>query len=962
MDYTNETKETLILKINELAQKYDALEARYKADMAKKEKIENDLIALNAFNETLFDSMQDGLSIVDDKGVGISVNESFCKMTGFSKEELEGVSAPFPYWPEEELENINNAFEQALRSETTRFELTFMRKNQERFPVIVSPVAIKNEHGANQRFAATVVDISQLKQTEILLRQNNEELQKAKEKTEESRRDFQALFEQAAVAFAKIDSFSGRFLLVNEAYCSLLGYTKEELLTLDFLVITYPEDLEADLENMRKLISGEIAQFSMEKRLCRKDGTFVWVFLTVSPMWKKGENPDSHIAVVQDITERKRIEVELKQSEQRLREAQRIAKLGTWEWDLAEGKVLWSEEIYQIFELSLNDFDGSTQASIDVFHPDDRAYLIERVQEAISTKSTASIELRVLLKDNRLCYVQGEAKLLLDSKGKILKIIGTCQDITHIKQSEMLLKQKNEELALAKEKVEQLAEEKYINLYNNAPSGYLTLSAQAVITELNSSSAKMLGKAYNVLKGSDFMSFIAAESLDVFQQFFTEIFRLKIKKSCELLMLSPQEERIHVNIDGIISEDGTQCLLTLIDISKLKKIESELIYAKEKAEESDRLKSAFLANMSHEIRTPMNGILGFAELLQTPNLSGDEQQEYIEIIQESGKRMLNIINDIIDISRIESGQVALVINDSNINEQIEYIYTFFKPEVEAKGMHLAIHNSLPTNLATIKTDREKIFAILTNLVKNAIKFTDKGSIEFGYEQKGKYLQFFVKDTGVGVPKDRQLSIFERFIQADNSDKRAFQGAGLGLAISKSYVEMLGGKIWVESEAEKGTTFYFTIPYNMEVEGAMPLKIGALGQDLAKKIKALKILIAEDDRFSSLFISKIVEAYSREILHAKTGQEAVALCQAHPDIDLVLIDVRMPEMDGHEATRRIRAFNKEIIIIAQTAFGFSNDREQAIAAGCNDYLSKPIKPTALAVQLLKYFSEETGETL
>lgn len=248
---------------------------------------------------------------------------------------------------------------------------------------------------------------------------------------------------------------------------------------------------------------------------------------------------------------------------------------------------------------------------------------------------------------------------------------------------------------------------------------------------------------------------------------------------------------------------------------------AELVIAKEHAEESDRLKSAFLANMSHEIRTPMNGILGFSELLKEPGLSGEQQQEYIRIIEKSGVRMLNIINDIVDISKIDACLMKVDIKDCNINEKIDFIYTFFKPQVEEKGMQLLYKNTLTTKEVTIKTDNEKVYSILTNLVKNAIKYTNQGTIELGYnivEKHGREsLQFYVKDTGIGIRKNRQSAIFERFIQADITDKMARQGAGLGLSISKAYVEMLGGKIWVESEEGVGSTFYFTLPYNAKPE-------------------------------------------------------------------------------------------------------------------------------------------------
>lgn len=258
---------------------------------------------------------------------------------------------------------------------------------------------------------------------------------------------------------------------------------------------------------------------------------------------------------------------------------------------------------------------------------------------------------------------------------------------------------------------------------------------------------------------------------------------------------------------------------TVIDITEMKRTEKELIEAKNKAEESDRLKSAFLANMSHEIRTPMNGILGFAELLKEPMLTGEEQLEYIGNIERSGARMLNIINDIVNISKVESGQMEVSIKEANINEQIEDLYAFFKPEANQKGIQLYFKNSLPSKEVNIKTDREKIYVILTKLVKNAIKFTHIGSIEFGYYPisyaESHYLEFYVKDSGVGINAEHQKFIFERFRQGNEKLNRNYEGAGLGLTISRAYVEMLGGRIWVESEAGKGSTFYFTIPQNCE---------------------------------------------------------------------------------------------------------------------------------------------------
>jgi signal transduction histidine kinase/ActR/RegA family two-component response regulator len=383
----------------------------------------------------------------------------------------------------------------------------------------------------------------------------------------------------------------------------------------------------------------------------------------------------------------------------------------------------------------------------------------------------------------------------------------------------------------------------------------------------------------------------------------------------------------------------------------------ELVISKENAEESDKLKSAFLANMSHEIRTPMNGILGFADLLKEPGLTGKEQQNYIEIIEKTGIRMLNIINDIINISKIESGLMLIDIKKSNINEQLEYIYSFFKLEVEAKGVQLSVKNALPLRKAVIKTDPEKVFAILTNLVKNAIKFTTKDSIELGYTKKKDYLEFYVKDSGIGIPKDRQEAIFERFIQADITNKMAHQGAGLGLSITKAYVEMLGGKIWLESEVGKGSTFYFTLPYDAKYEGQIVVESVLQFENRDSYGKDLKILFVEDDKISELLFDKTSKMFGKETLKARTGAEAIEVCRNNPDIDLILMDIQMPVLNGYEATELIRQFNKDVIIIAQTAFVHQEAFESSKAAGCNDYISKPIKKENLFALIQKHFSKQ-----
>lgn len=405
-------------------------------------------------------------------------------------------------------------------------------------------------------------------------------------------------------------------------------------------------------------------------------------------------------------------------------------------------------------------------------------------------------------------------------------------------------------------------------------------------------------------------------------------------------------------------------VLTHENVTERKQDEEDLLKAKEKAEENDRLKTAFLANMSHEIRTPMNGILGFTELLKEPGLTGEQQNEFISIIEKSGERMLNIINDIFSISKVEAGAMTISSAETNINEQMESLFKFFKPEADYRGISFSYKCALPSEKSIIITDSEKFYAVFVNLIKNALKFTDKGFIEFGYELKppiktdGKSndrsfeLEFYVKDSGIGIMKEKKDIVFERFRQASEGDARRFEGAGLGLSISKAYIEMLKGKIWVDSDLGKGSIFYFTLPYNYEPEKKVSVILTSENED--EKIKDLKIMIAEDDKFSEKLFNMAVKKYSREIINVDNGLDAVEICRKNPDIDLILMDILMPVMNGYDAVKHIREFNKDVIIIAQTAFVLSSDRNKAMEAGCNDFITKPINNALFAEVMKKYF--------
>jgi signal transduction histidine kinase/CheY-like chemotaxis protein len=384
----------------------------------------------------------------------------------------------------------------------------------------------------------------------------------------------------------------------------------------------------------------------------------------------------------------------------------------------------------------------------------------------------------------------------------------------------------------------------------------------------------------------------------------------------------------------------------------LRQTNFDLEIAIEHAQESDKLKTAFLQNVSHEIRTPLNGIIGFSNLLQAEDITKEEINEFTGIIQQSGTRLIEIVNNVLDISKIETGQKEVHHKSISINSIITDLYSFFSPVANAKNISLNYYYGLDDANSVIGTDDTMLNQILTNLINNAIKFTSTGFIDFGYEISDQYLQFYVKDTGTGIPNELQEKIFERFIQAETSITRGYEGAGLGLAICKGLVDLLGGKIWVVSEVGLGSTFYFTIPYS-------PNKVIVTKElEETKKsstIKTVKVLIAEDDYTSYLYLRSALKRINCEVIWVENGEKAIEAVNNNTDIELILMDIRMPVMDGIEAITQIKRIRPDIPIIAQTAYAFSQERDQILMTGCEEYVSKPIETSKLMKLIDKYIN-------
>ncbi len=390
-------------------------------------------------------------------------------------------------------------------------------------------------------------------------------------------------------------------------------------------------------------------------------------------------------------------------------------------------------------------------------------------------------------------------------------------------------------------------------------------------------------------------------------------------------------------------------------ITDRKNIELELLAAKEKAQESDRLKTAFLANMSHEIRTPMNGILGFAQILKDPRLSKAQQEHFIDVIEKSGQRLLNLINDIIDVSKIESGHRELIVSEVSVYDSLKHMFGFFDPGFQKEKPDVEFSMEMPEDDIQFVTDRDKLHSVLVNLIRNAEKFTHEGKVVFGCYKEADSLIWYVKDTGIGIPPDKQSMVFERFFQADLSFSRGYEGAGLGLSISKAFVEMMGGRIWLKSEPGTGSEFYFSLPLKPET-GSPEIIIEEAVRPSRKSYKEkANILVVEDDSASFEVIRFLLEEEGFRLFHAESGEEAIELFSGDHHFDLILMDIKMPGIDGYQTTREIRKIDSQIPIIAQTAHALAGDKEKSLSAGCNDYLTKPITKDLLLNKIRTHLS-------
>lgn len=784
----------------------------------------------------------------------------------------------------------------------------------------------------------------QTEKAEKELRRYAEQLEKEileRKKNESSLRNSEEynrlLFTTSPVGLA-LCSMDGSLIDINPAYARIIGRTIEEVLKLKYWDITPEKYMVQEAEQLKILKeTGHYGKY--EKEYIHKDGHLVPVLLQGLILDRDGD----HFvwSSVEDITERKKAEIALKESQHLFQTLSQVSPVGIFR-TTADGKTTYVNPKWT--ELSgLSHEEALDSGWLKAVHPEDGGKLSESWIKNLKSKNESSAEYRFLHSDGSLKWVLGKAVPEMVGND-IVGYIGTITDITKRKLAE-------EDL--------QINEKQLSTIYKTVGDViyYLVIESEGVYRFISVSQTfyNVTGLSPEMIIGKLVTDVIPEPSLSVvlgkYKQAIEEKTNIKWEETSEY----PTGKLIgEVCINPVIDRNGicTHLVGSVHDITSMKLAEEELTKAKDKAEESDRLKTAFLHNISHEIRTPMNSIVGFSELITDPDLTSETRNEFIKTIVQSSNQLLSIISQIVSMATLEAGQVLIYEKEVSLNSICKMVFDQLRSEAVGKNISLKYNTALPENEDKIITDETKLIQVISNLLGNALKFTKTGSIDFGYVVKANYLEFYFNDTGIGIPNDLQEKIFERFRQVELSLTREYEGSGLGLSISKGYIELLGGKIWLTSTLGEGSKFYFTIPY-------MKASLNKISEEkLTDKYvlkKTITILVAEDESNNFKLLTKYLSNDHIVVLHACNGIEAVEICKKSKQINLVLMDLKMPEMDGFEATKRIKVFRPDLPVIAQTAYARDVDKTKAFSCGCSDFLSKPYKKEELLTMINEYLT-------
>ncbi|MEG4623386.1 PAS domain S-box protein [Microcoleus sp. w1-18aA5] len=760
----------------------------------------------------------------------------------------------------------------------------------------------------------------------------------------------------------------GRYLEINEAFCQTIGYSAAEILDRTALDLNLWQKIQARAELFKMLDEKKIV-LNYEFDFRTKTGGLRTGLLSAEIIDIHGET--CVISVIQDISDRKLAEEKLRALAASLAAAQRIARVGNWECDFSANTTTWSEELSRIFGIEPTQAAPTLTEFSQYVHPDDRQKWQTTIDAAIANGQSYSLEYRILRlaptmgADNCqsqiseagfIRYIEARGEAVVNQEGKVTKLFTTLMDITPRKRAE---------IALAE------SEEKYRHLVETSQDIIWSCDAEGHLTFVNQAVKQIYGYEPEEMLGCSFSDFLAPGEIDWKWELQQRLLTGKTVFQYENIVLGKDGRKIDVNTKAIARRDAEGNIIgttgTASDITERKQAEIVLQKAKEEADRANRAKSEFLSNMSHELRTPLNAILGFSQLLaRDPDLDADQQQ-YLGIITQSGEHLLVLINNILQMSKIEVGLVTLNNSTFDLHKMLKNTENMLKLQADKKGLQLIF--DCPPNLPQyIEADESKLRQVLINLVGNAIKFTAEGGVNLRLKHellKNKKipeispsencsLLFEVEDTGSGISADEMDNLFKPFAQTE-SGKKAQEGTGLGLPISKQFVKLMGGKMTVTSTLGRGSIFRF------DVKVSLPNAVEIQVAQTARRVVGLEPgqpeyrILAVDDRLESrLLLVRMLTSLGFAVQEAENGVQAVEMWSSW-EPHLIWMDMRMPVMDGYEATKQIKAHLKgqATVIIALTASAFDEERSLILSAGCDDFVAKPFREQVILEKMAKY---------
>lgn len=872
----------------------------------------------------------------------IQLNETSCFISSLTRNRL---NESFPFFAENTIP-INNLFIDRKALYDTGFSLLQKKKNTGLFfeknswvessieSLLVFPVILKDEI-----IGIIALDItgreSELSGVDLMIYQTVSGIITGSLKRISYESDIKQKKEQYELIIENTPHHlfqllpEGRIIFSNKKFSEFLSINHNELIGMSIYDLVDIDEV-IHLKDALSILTPESNSGSLEL-LTSASGSSRLIKLDFNAVFSNSDKMIFVNFMGEDITEKKFLESELLKTKKRLDLAFLAANDSYWDADLITGEFFYSQNFYRM--LGYDQYEKLDRFSkfLKIVHPDDIETLKNTVRKSLSGEIIRStVKFRARTADNDYKWLLSRTMVIeTNESGKPSRVIGTNSDITETVRIQNKLREAQSIAKLGYWEYNHLSKTCIWDSILSEIMGY-----NEEFMELNET--EMYNHIHEDDRDSVMSKFIHHIKI---RSPHDDTYRCRIKNG-DIVHLK-QISKTEYNAEGkaVISRG------IIFDISELKKTEIELVKAKEKAEENNRLKSAFLANMSHEIRTPLNSIIGFSELLSDSSSPPEDKFMYIDIIKDSSKQLTSLISDIIDISKIDANLMDIDKKVLSLNTKIDHLYEIFRNEIKTrkKPIQLITKTALEKNDDFIISDETRLTQILSNLLGNAIKFTEQGFIEFGYTltDNSKYIEFYVKDSGIGIQKKNQKKIFGRFQQADASIARRYGGTGLGLSISRELSRLLGGKMWLRSEPGVGSVFYFKILYVKAEPDQIPADtIDEFTNEKYTKLKNKNILIVDDNTTVLKLLSAMLKKLGINCFEATSGLEALDIIKRGPEIDLILLDIQMPDMDGVTVLNLIREINPGSRIIAQTANAFEEDKERYTRIGFNGYISKP----------------------